>query len=63
MKKIILYALAAIGFLFVLSLARSFWGGFSSTINPSKALEKAKCVSECNKNKMSNNCPQYCANK
>lgn len=61
MKKAILYIFAIIGILFALGILRAFWSGFSSTFNPSGTIQKAKCVSECNKNKLSENCPAYCA--
>jgi hypothetical protein len=60
MKKIILYIFAFFGLVFVLYLLSAFWSGFSSTVNPSAAFQRGKCVAECRKSNLSNNCENYC---
>ncbi|MEK7527479.1 MAG: hypothetical protein AAB574_00475 [Patescibacteria group bacterium] len=60
MKKPIVYILAVFGAVFVYYLLRAVWGGFSSTAAPNKMVQKAKCVAECRKNALSENCDQYC---
>jgi len=60
MKKTLLYILAAFGLFFVFYLARAFWGGFSSTVNPNAAFQRGKCIADCRKGSLSDNCENYC---
>lgn len=60
MKKTLLYVLAIFGAIFTFYLLRAFWGGFSSTVNPSASFERGKCIADCRKGNLSDNCENYC---
>jgi len=63
MKKILIYILAAIGIVTVIFFLRIMFSGVSSTVNTGVQVQKAKCMAECNKTKLSDNCNQYCLQK
>ena len=63
MKKTVLYILAVLGAIFVIYLLKAVFAGFSSTANPGLQVQRAKCMGDCNENKLSDDCTQYCVDQ